>query len=245
VLPAAPGGRAGGVPVVREPFGIGGEAMMEGADYAGGGGRLRRRGTAALRAAGGGRPRCGRREAAAIGRGGRPRGGGRRTACGGRGAPVGAWGQRAFVRCGIGRAAAPPAAQRPSAAGTRPAGARSLPGRSGFGLLLTLTISVLASACGAGDGRTPLIVYSPHGRDMLEAFEQRFEALHPGVDVQWIDMGSQEVLDRLRSEKANPQADVWWGAPSAMFEDAAAEGLLEAYTPSWADALPADAKDAE
>ena len=80
---------------------------------------------------------------------------------------------------------------------------------------------------------------------MLEAFEQRFEALHPDVDVQWIDMGSQEVLDRLRSEKANPQADVWWGAPSTMFETAAAEGLLEAYTPSWADALPADAKDAE
>ncbi len=99
------------------------------------------------------------------------------------------------------------------------------------------------AACAAGDGRTPLVVYSPHGRDMLEAFEARFEAAHPTVDVQWIDMGSQEVLDRLRSEKANPQADVWWGAPSAMFETAAEEGLLAPSAPSWADALPADAKD--
>jgi iron(III) transport system substrate-binding protein len=47
-------------------------------------------------------------------------------------------------------------------------------------------------------------------------------------------MGSQEVLDRLRSERANPQADVWWGAPSPMFETAARDGLLAPYAPSWA-----------
>lgn len=137
----------------------------------------------------------------------------------------------------------------PGTAALRAAGIGRLRGgrrlRSGLGLLLALCLPALTTACGAGDGRTVLTVYSPHGRDMLEAFEARFEALHPDVDVQWIDMGSQEVLDRLRSEKANPQADVWWGAPSTMFETAAAEGLLEAYTPSWADALPADARDDE
>ena len=137
-----------------------------------------------------------------------------------------------------------------SSAGAGPSGAGECLGRLALArlrfvpiLFLVLGIAALTNACGAGDGRAVLTVYSPHGRDMLEAFEARFEALHPDVDVQWIDMGSQEVLDRLRSEKANPQADVWWGAPSTMFETAAAEGLLEAYTPSWADALPADAKD--
>jgi iron(III) transport system substrate-binding protein len=79
-----------------------------------------------------------------------------------------------------------------------------------------------------------LIVYSPHGPDMLAAFEERFEALHPEVDVQWIDMGSQEVLERLRSERANPQADVWFGAPSQMFQSAAEDGLLEPFEPTWA-----------
>jgi len=94
-----------------------------------------------------------------------------------------------------------------------------------FGLLAAAAV---LSACG-GEGGQVIVVYSPHGREMLEAFERRFEELHPGVDVQWVDMGSQEVLDRIRSERANPQADVWWGAPAHMFEDAAAEGLLEKF----------------
>ena len=50
-------------------------------------------------------------------------------------------------------------------------------------------------------------------------------------------MGSQEVYDRLRSEKANPQADVWFGGPDTIFARAAREGLLQAYRPSWADAI--------
>lgn len=113
--------------------------------------------------------------------------------------------------------------------------------RKSFALLAA---AAALSACAADNGQV-IVVYSPHGREMLEAFERRFEELHAGVDVQWVDMGSQEVLDRIRSERANPQADVWWGAPASMFEDAAAEGLLEKFEPSWADALPPDARNAE
>jgi iron(III) transport system substrate-binding protein len=51
-------------------------------------------------------------------------------------------------------------------------------------------------------------------------------------------MGSQEVLDRLRSERQNPQADIWWGAPAEIFALGAEEGLLEPFRPSWADVLP-------
>ena len=101
-----------------------------------------------------------------------------------------------------------------------------------------------AIACGGGDGRTVLTVYSPHGRDLLEHYERGFEAANPTVDVQWVDMGSQEVLERLRAEKANPQADVWFGAPADAFERAAAEALLEPYTPTWAGSVGADARDA-
>jgi iron(III) transport system substrate-binding protein len=104
---------------------------------------------------------------------------------------------------------------------------------------------VFFAGCFPGDDRTPLVVYSPHGTDLLEAFEARFEQLHSNVDVQWLDMGSQSVLDRLRSERRNPQADVWWGAPAALFETAASEGLLEQFAPTWAQHLPSDARDAE
>src|SRR6266702_1631024 len=94
--------------------------------------------------------------------------------------------------------------------------------------------ALLAAAC-QGDGRTPLIVYSPHGRDLLTLLERRFEQLHPDVDVRWLDMGSQEVYDRIGSERANPQADVWFGGPATIFARAAADSLLAPFRPTWAD----------
>jgi iron(III) transport system substrate-binding protein len=108
---------------------------------------------------------------------------------------------------------------------------------------LALAILTLGAAC-SGDGRTVLTIYSPHGKDLLEYYEKGFEASHPTIDVQWVDMGSQEVLDRLRAEKANPQADLWFGAPSEIFGRGADEGLLDPYTPTWADKVSAEAKDA-
>ena len=103
-----------------------------------------------------------------------------------------------------------------------------------FRVLALVALPLLITGCAADDGRTPLIVYSPHGPDLLEDFEARFEALNPTVDLQWLDMGSQEVLDRIRSEQANPQADVWFGGPSQLFAAAASQGLLAPHQPPWA-----------
>jgi iron(III) transport system substrate-binding protein len=100
----------------------------------------------------------------------------------------------------------------------------------------SLLAAVLAG-CG-GDGRAPLVVYSPHGRDLMLLLEAEFERGHPGLDLRFLDMGSQEVYDRVRSERANPQGDVWFGGPDAIFARAAAEGLLAPYRPSWAEAVP-------
>jgi iron(III) transport system substrate-binding protein len=100
---------------------------------------------------------------------------------------------------------------------------------------------VLLVGC-SRDHRTPLVVYSPHGRDLLTLFERRFEALHPDIDVRWLDMGSQDVYDRLRSERANPQADVWFGGPSLVLAQAAHDSLLDCRRPVWADAIPPRAR---
>ena len=105
-----------------------------------------------------------------------------------------------------------------------------------------LAAALLLAACG-GDGRTVLTVYSPHGNDLLGYYEREFERANPTVDVQWVDMGSQEVLDRVRAEAANPQADVWFGAPAEIFERAARDNLLEPYTPTWASAVDTTARD--
>lgn len=114
-------------------------------------------------------------------------------------------------------------------------------GRDGWGRLwvATLVLSGLCWVGGCNDGKTPLVLYSPHGRDLLELVERTYEGIHPKVDVRWLDMGSQEVFDRIRSERANPQADVWYGGPDTIFAQGATGGLLASYRPSWAAALPA------
>jgi iron(III) transport system substrate-binding protein len=108
---------------------------------------------------------------------------------------------------------------------------------------LLLSLAAALSAC-RRDTRTPLVLYSPHGRDLLTLVEQEFERAHPEVDVRWLDMGSQEVYDRLRSEKANPQADVWYGGPDTIFSRGAREGLLAPYRPAWADAVAPQSRHA-
>lgn len=105
------------------------------------------------------------------------------------------------------------------------------------------SVCCLLLVFGCGPSRQAVVVYSPHGPDVLKDYEARFEALHPEVDVQVLDMGSQEVYSRVRSEQRRPSADIWWGAPSSMFMRAADEGLLEPYRPTWAEAVPAPFKD--
>lgn len=110
-------------------------------------------------------------------------------------------------------------------------------------VLAVVALTLLASVAGLsllgcqGDGRTPLVLYSPHGRDLLSLFEEEFETREPTVDVRWVDMGSQEVYDRIRFERSNPQADVWFGGPATILARGAEAGLLESYRPPWADAV--------
>ncbi len=111
---------------------------------------------------------------------------------------------------------------------------------SAFGRAICATALPCLAGCAEPGAR--LTVYSPHGTEQLVVFEQRFEALNPGIDLQWVDMGSQEVLDRVRSERANPQADVWYGGPEVLFSRAAVDGLLEPYRPSWAESVPPEAR---
>ena len=101
--------------------------------------------------------------------------------------------------------------------------------------LIVLFVFVLAGC--QTDTRQALVIYSPHGKEMLSAFEQIFEEAHPDIDVQWIDMGGQDAYDRIRTESARPQASLWWGGSSVAFDRAAGEGLLEAYQPTWADTV--------
>ena len=98
--------------------------------------------------------------------------------------------------------------------------------------LLVPLLGTILAGCSTGD-RHAIVVYSPHGKEMLAAFARGYEELHPGEAVHWLDMGSQDAYDRVRTERDNPQADVWWGGPMTAFARAEHEGLLAPYTPAW------------
>jgi iron(III) transport system substrate-binding protein len=104
---------------------------------------------------------------------------------------------------------------------------------------------LLACHPSATTSRRTLLVYTPHGQDMLRDFIARYRQANADVDVQFLDMGSREVLERLRAERNRPQADLWWGAAHTTFRTAASENLLAPYRPTWAEQVPAESRDAQ
>ena len=113
-------------------------------------------------------------------------------------------------------------------------------------VLIVLSASALLFSCRPGSGnKTPLIIYTPHGQDLLKEFVSRYKQQHPEADIQFLDMGSRQILERVRVERNRPQADLWWGASHTTFQTAADENLLLEFRPSWADKVPATARDAK
>lgn len=90
-----------------------------------------------------------------------------------------------------------------------------------------------------------LLIYTPHGQDLLKDFVARYKQVHPETEVQFLDMGSREVYERVRAERNRPQADLWWGAAHTTFQQAASENLLAPYRPTWADKVSATARDSQ
>ncbi len=111
-----------------------------------------------------------------------------------------------------------------------------------FSVKISLIFLTVLLGCNSPSPKEKVVVYSPHGKEMLGYFEKKFEAANPSIDVVWLDMGSQNVLDRMRTEKENPQADVWWGGPKELFEQAESLNLLEAFQPSWAASIAPEYK---
>ena len=76
-------------------------------------------------------------------------------------------------------------------------------------------------------------------------FGNQFDAFTKatGIKIQYVEAGSSGVVDRIAKEKSNTQADVLVTLPPFM-QKAAADGLLEAYTPAGADKIADRDKDA-
>lgn len=89
-----------------------------------------------------------------------------------------------------------------------------------------------------------LIIYSSvdeeNARHILETFTK-----DTGIKTQMVFLSSGPALSRLEAEKANPQADVWFGAPSENHIVAKERGLTEPYLSPQATDLADNFKDSE
>src|SRR5689334_4876435 len=113
-----------------------------------------------------------------------------------------------------------------------------------FSLACAILAIALLLSCRPGSGnKSRLLIYTPHGQDLLKDFVTRYKQQHPDADVQFLDMGSRDILERVRVEKNRPQADLWWGASHTTFQTAADENLLLEFRPTWADKIPETARD--
>lgn len=106
-------------------------------------------------------------------------------------------------------------------------------------LLLSLVCIMPLQAWG-GD----LVVYSSvdeeNARHLLESFSR-----DTGVKVQMVFLSSGPALSRIEAEKANPQADVWFGAPNENHIVAKDRSLTQSYLSPEAANLASNFKDEE
>src|SRR6185369_16121321 len=106
------------------------------------------------------------------------------------------------------------------------------------------SLAALLFSCRPGQGNSHrLLIYTPHGQDLLRDFIGRYKQKYPEADVQFLDMGSREILERVRVERNRPQAGLWWGAAHTSFQTAADENLLAEYRPTWADKVAETSRD--
>ncbi|MDR1951898.1 MAG: extracellular solute-binding protein [Elusimicrobiota bacterium] len=86
-------------------------------------------------------------------------------------------------------------------------------------ILILLLFTVILTACG-GSNKTgeKLTVYTPHNEEHTNALVGAFEK-ETGIKVEIIAVGIGEVFKRLKSESANPIADVAWGGVYSIYMD--------------------------
>ena len=113
-------------------------------------------------------------------------------------------------------------------------------------LLLSVGLVAVALTAGPALSQGVVTIYAADGlKDGNPSwFGNQFEAFTKatGIKIQYIEAGSSGVVDRISKEKSNTQADVLVTLPPFM-QKAAAEGLLQPYTPAGADKIKAGDKD--
>ena len=126
-----------------------------------------------------------------------------------------------------------------------------------FAIVRTLAavtiLGLLAAACGNGakpdaagkDDAQNLIIYTGRDKDEVARVVDLFIQKHPKYKgkVDTLTLGAQAALERLKAEKANPQAGFLWGGTQQGLQQAANEDLLAPSNPTHTGLIDASRKD--
>ena len=121
-------------------------------------------------------------------------------------------------------------------------------------IILLALVLVITAACGKDDDgdssskkgdSDKLVIYTARDQSVVDQVVEMFNEKHPDIQVDVLTMGAQQILERVRGEKANPQADFWWGGTQSALMVAADEELLEPFKPSFDESIADENKDSE
>lgn len=117
-------------------------------------------------------------------------------------------------------------------------------------------VLMLVAACGndssdakkndTDDKKNPekLTMYIGVVEEQALKIAQEFEK-ETGIKVDFVRMSGGEILSRVRAEKDNPKASIWYGGPADSFVAAKEENLLQAYKSPNAEKIDDQLKDSE
>ncbi|MEB5479214.1 ABC transporter substrate-binding protein [Shouchella clausii] len=111
------------------------------------------------------------------------------------------------------------------------------------GLLISAVALGGCTSKGEGSSGT-LTVYVGFQEDHAVAAIDQFTE-DTGIEVNMVRMSAGEILAKVRAERSNPQADIWYGGPADTFVAAQKDGLLTPYKSPEAEVIPAEYKDEE
>ena len=86
----------------------------------------------------------------------------------------------------------------------------------------------LLASVGSAAAQGTLVMYCGVDENWCRAMSTEYQK-QTGVNVQMTRMSAGEIYARLRAEKENPQADIWWGGTGDPHLQAADEGLTDSY----------------
>jgi len=95
-------------------------------------------------------------------------------------------------------------------------------------LAAVVLLACLACFAARAKAEGTLIMYCGVDENWCRAMTTEYQK-QTGVHVEMTRMSAGEIYARLRAEKDNPQADIWWGGTGDPHLQAADEGLTEEY----------------